>query len=797
MRKKLFFIYAILIGLSTFSYGQFKVSGVVKDADTKEALPGATLIFDSGEKSKISDSDGKFNLVVNKSDVRITCKYIGYSTQVVKVLSSSTQKDIEILLEKEDSQLDEVIINSLEGSQGFKKPLLGVNTLNIKTVNKLPTALGETDILKGLQMLPGVSSVGEAANGLNIRGGTTDQNLILLDNAPIFNPSHMFGLFSAFPSDGISNLQLYKGNIPAKFGGRSASVLDISLRNPDLKKFKMNGGISVVSEKLSADIPIIKDKLGLMVSGRASFNDFVLPIISPKFKDMKSNFGDVAAKLFYKINDKNTFSLSNYQSYDKFQTDLLGTFSGINSSATQFRYKTINLTAKWSSAIGKKGFLETIYVNSNYKPDIILPEVNSDNKVEISQGIVYNQFKSSYRQIVNNHTFEGGVDVVKYDINPGVLNPNQSTSIQPKETQKEFGLESGLFIQDEIAIGQKLIVSGGLRYSYFMNLGPSEVRTYDAILPKSESSVVSVANFSKNQVAKSYGGFEPRFGLKYELNPQTNLKFGYNLSRQYLQQISNTTTPLPTSRWKLSDANIRPQVSQLLTAGISKDLSEGKFQVGFEVYQRNTKDIIDYKPGSDFFLKNFPETELLQGVNKSYGIELMAAKEKGVTTGWINYTYARSLNQVKQGNLNSEMVNNGAYYPANYDRPHTFNASLVIGQGLHHDFSFNFTYSTGRPFTSPQGYVQYNNNLFPYYADRNNQRIPAYHRLDFAWNIYNPKMDPKKKFKGNWAFSVYNLYGAKNAYSIFYRAENQVLNPYKLIIFGSPIPSLAYKFSIN
>ena len=264
-----------------------------------------------------------------------------------------------------------------------------------------------------------------------------------------------------------------------------------------------------------------------------------------------------------------------------------------------------------------------------------------------------------------------------------------------------------------------------------------------------------------------------------------------------MQQISNTTTPLPTSRWKLADTHIAPQLSQLATIGITKSSSENIYQFGLEVYYRKTQNVLDYKAGADFFLKNFPETEILQGFNKSYGLELMASKDKGIMTGWINYTYSRSLNQVNQGPLAEQQINFGKFYNANYDRPHTFNASLIIGQGKHHDFSFNFTYSTGRPFTTPQGYVEFNNKIFPYYSERNNERIPDYHRLDFAWNIYNPKMNPKRRFKGNWAFSVYNLYGRKNPYSVFYKSENRVLNPYKLVIFGSAIPSLAYKFTFE
>jgi TonB-dependent Receptor Plug Domain/CarboxypepD_reg-like domain len=796
MKSKIIAIALLLGNLCLPAYSQYTLKGIILDADTKEALFGATILFESGIEPMVADLNGKFKVSTGLTSIGFTIQYVGFKSQYHKVDLTKQKSVFEILLAKDANLLNEVEVVANTVVQDLNRPILGVNSLNIKTINKLPTALGETDILKGLQMLPGVSSVGEASNGLNIRGGTTDQNLILLDNAPIFNPTHMFGLFSAFPSDGISSLELYKGNIPAKYGGRSASVLDISLKNPSLHTFSMNGGISVVSEKLSVELPLIKDKLGLMIAGRASFNDFVLPIISPKFREMKSNFGDVAAKMFFKVNSKNTLALGNYQSYDFFQTELLGSVDNLNAEVSQYKYKTNNTSLKWNLATGKTGYFETVLVHAIYQPDILFPELTSSNKIEVNQGIQYNEAKTAYKFNLKNHLLDIGLDAVKYAINPGRLEPNASTSVSAKTSQKEFGLETAAFISDEFKVGNSLEFSAGLRYSFFSNLGPTVVRKYEIGQPLADNNVISEQKTEKNKIAKSYGGLEPRLGIRLALSDRTNLKFGYNVSRQYLQQISNTTTPLPTSRWKLSDTHIHPQVSQLYALGLTQDTKNKTFQLGLEVYYRSTAHVVDYKPGANFFLKDFPETELLQGVNKSYGIEIMASKEKGSSTGWLNYTYARSLNKVS-GPSEQESINNGVYYPANYDRPHTLNASIIIGQGKHHDFSFNFTYSTGRPFTSPQGYIEYNNNLLPYYGDRNNQRIPAYHRLDFAWNIYNPKMNEKKRFKGNWAFSVYNLYGQKNAYSVFYRAENKRLNPYKLVIFGSPIPSLAYKFKIG
>ncbi|MDP5121830.1 MAG: TonB-dependent receptor, partial [Spirosomaceae bacterium] len=651
------------------------------------------------------------------------------------------------------------------------------------------------DILRGLQMLPGVSSVGEAANGVNIRGGTTDQNLMLLDGAPIFNPTHMFGLFSAFPSEAVSGFDLYKGNVPARFGGRAAAVLEVTLKQPSLEKFSMEGGISVVSNRLKMDIPLIQDKLGIMISGRGAFNSFLLPLISDQFDNIRANFGDAASKLFWRINNKNTFSASAYYSKDFFQTELLGTIADINATSTQFDYQTVNFSGQWFRAINKDVNLQTSFATSDYVPRLILPELNTGNKVSIESGVDFRQIKSNLNFQKGSQKIEAGVDATYYIINPGQLNPGQSPSVLPVVLSNEKGLELGIFVENEVDINEKLTVSGGLRYSHFLNLGPADVRIYDSSI-RDELALVDTVSFGNNQVVANFGGFEPRFGLRYNLTPRSSVKFGYNLMRQYIQVVSNTTTPIPTARWKTSDRYIKPQVSSLITAGYFKQLEDNIYEYSIEGYYRSTDNIIDYRPGANFLLQQFPESELLQGFNRSYGLELMASKKKGELTGWVNYTYSRSLNQVNEGPALSQQVNFGNFYAANYDRPHTFNSSIVINQGKYHDFSFNFTYSTGRPFTTPTGSILFQEQVFPFYDVRNNARLPDYHRLDFAWNIYNPSMKDRR-FKGNWTFTIYNLYGRKNAYSIFLRTVGTRVEANRLTIFGAPMPSLSYNFTFD
>ncbi|WP_337044450.1 TonB-dependent receptor [Emticicia sp. 17c] len=791
--KKLYIISSFLL-LSIASQAQvyYRFSGYVRDTIDGKPLVKASINVDFGKFGAVTDENGFFDLAIPYGDHAVTIKFVGY-----RPLRDGFKVNADIKrnysLGRLENELEEVIVSSKGVEANVQRPLLGVNQLNVKTLRKLPAAIGEIDILRGLQMLPGVTSVGEASNGVNIRGGTTDQNLLLLDDIPIFNPTHMFGLFTAFPSEAASGVEVYKGNTPARFGGRAAAVMDVTLTQPSLDKFKMNGGISLVSNRLTLDIPVIKDKLGVMLSGRASYNDFLLPLASPKLDDIKANFADLVGKVFWRINNKNTFTASSYYSKDFFQTELLGGIGNINATSTQYDYRSRSFSARWFYAINPKLNLQTTAVSAYYIPKTLLPELNTDNKVVLLSDINYKQVKSNINYYSNKHNIEAGISGTVYNISPGELQPGTSRSVLALKTPKEHSLETAVHIEDEITLSPKTTFSVGVRYSQFFALGPADVQTYAPGEPKDALSVRDTVFYAKGKVIKSYGGFEPRVGLKYSLDDKTSIKVGYNIMRQYMQVVTNTTTPLPTSRWKTSDINIRPQVSSLMAAGIFHNFPGNIFEVSLEGYYRLTNNIIDYKPGADFLLNGNPETQLLQGKNRSYGIEMMFSKKKGELTGWVNYTYSRSMNLVSEGNTVGEQINFGKWYAANYDRPHSFNASVIINQGKHHDFSFNFSYSTGRPFTMPEGFIIYQGTSYPYYGVRNNARLPDYHRLDFAWNIYQPSMKDKR-FKGNWTFTVYNIYGKKNAYSVFIRTQGTAVSAYKLVVFGAPIVSLSYNF---
>lgn len=770
----------------------YRISGYVRDSTDGKPLIKAAIILDFQKSGTYTDEKGFYSLIVPYGKHTIAVRHVGYRVNraIIEVFDNKT---LSFNLNNFTNELDEVIVTTKAVDKNVQRPLLGVNQLSIKTLRKIPAAFGETDILRGLQMLPGVTSVGEAANGVNIRGGTTDQNLILLDDMPIFNPTHMFGLFSVFPSDAISSVDLYKGNAPARFGGRAAAVMDVTMANPSLEKLTMTGGLSVVSTRLTLDAPLIKNRLGVLISSRGSFNDFLLPLVTDRLNGIKTKFGDVSVKLFYRINNKNTLTFSNYWSKDFFQTELLGTIGSINATSTQYAYRTLNLSARWFHAINERVNIQTTAVMVDYVPKILLPELKSTNKVELASAINYRQLKSNLNYSIGKHKIETGISGIYYHLNPGELKPGSSPSVNAIKTPLENSLEMAAHIEDEITISSKLTLSAGLRYSYFLALGPAAVRHYLAGEPRDDGSITDTTYYATGKVIKAYGGFEPRLGMRYAVNENTSFKAGYNLMRQYMQVVTNTTTPLPTSRWKTSDTHIRPQVSHLFTAGWFRNSKNGGYEFSMEGYYRNTQHIIDYKPGADFLLQSYPETQLLQGANRSYGLELMLTKKRGELTGWINYTYSRSLNHVYEGPSAREQVNLGRWYPANYDRPHSVNATVTINQGKHHDFSFMFSYSTGRPYTTPQGVIRYQDQSFPFYNERNGSRIPDYHRLDFSWNIYQPSMKDRR-WQGNWTFTLYNVYGRANAYSVFFRSSGAALTAYKLTIFASPIPTLSYNF---
>ncbi|UFH54403.1 TonB-dependent receptor [Spirosoma sp. KNUC1025] len=619
----------LLTVLSVHAQILYTLSGTVRDSASQQALARAAVVLDYEKNAKgtYTDAQGHFSLNVRFGQHVVVVRQLGYVPYRATIyIRGNTTLDVR--LPSVASQLEEVVVTSKGYDRNVRQPLLGVSQINIATLKKMPAALGEVDILRSLQMLPGVTSVGEAANGVNIRGGTTDQNLILMDDTPIFNPTHMFGLFSVFPPDAVSGLDLYKGNVPARYGGRAASVLDISLRNPDLNQFQLSGGVSLVANRLTVETPIIKGKLALLVSGRGAFNDFLLHLASRRLDDIRAKFGDGVAKLFWRIDDKNTVTAMGYYSQDLFQTNLLGSLANVNATGTQYAQQTANGMVRWFHAFNDRMNLQTTALAAQYIPKILSIEDSTSNKVVLKQSLLQRQIKSNINYQLANQKIEAGISATHYRLNPGELIPGNSLAVNYQKTPIENALELGIHAEDEISLSNQLAVSVGLRYSHFLNLGPSVVRRYASDGLIDETTVVDSMQYGAGQVTKQYGGLEPRLGLRYAISANSSVKIGYNLMRQYLQVITNTTTPLPTARWKTSDAHIQPQVSQLWSAGYFHNSKNNIFEMSAEVYWRSTQHILDYKPGANFLLQPYPETQLLPGRSKAYGLEVMFSKKK-------------------------------------------------------------------------------------------------------------------------------------------------------------------------
>ena len=690
-------------------------------------------------------------------------------------------------------QLEEVIVSSAATKRDIQTPSLGVTVLSLKGIKKLPTMMGEVDVIRSLQTLPGVSSVGEGANGLNIRGSNVDQNLIYIDDTPIFNPTHMFGLFSVFASDAIRDLELYKGGIPTRFGGRSASVLDIKMIEPNTDKFKMQGGIGLVSNRLLAEIPIIKEKLSVMVAGRLSLNDFMFKWFAPNYlKNIRANFSDVATKVFYRPNNKNTISFSSYLSQDYYRVDSLFSIENVIAKRTSFDYGHTNFAIHWNHYFSEKLNLmlsaaSTVYKTKTYAPDTV-------NTIDLNSFIKYKNLSASFDfQPNDKHKMNFGGTITRYDIDPGSLNIGVVSRVATVKIQDEQSMEAAIYADDEFKMNETFTIQYGLRYSQYWRIGAGTFNEYTPNRMPSLNSVISKKTYADGEVMSSYGGFEPRLTMKYSIGENTTMKFGYNRMQQFFQLLSNNTTPLPTSRWKTADQFIKPQQSDFLSLGLFKTYNENVYEASLETYYRDVRNTLDFISGANLQLNPNIETQLVTGKSKAYGVELMVQKKKGEVSGWVSYTYARAFSQMIGDYPEVQSINGGDWFATNYDKPHTFNMMLNVQPTTHHSFSFTFAYNTGRPFSSPSGMYEIGGKKYPVFQERNNDRIRDYHRLDFSWTINNPSMK-SQRWEGSWVFTVYNLYGRQNPYSVFFKSSKIGLRAYELSVFASPFISLTYNF---
>ncbi|WP_321827946.1 TonB-dependent receptor [Maribacter dokdonensis] len=797
-----YLLFLVLYITSVNVYGQdFELTIKLKNSLTNEPLPNANIFIMPCSCGGASNENGELTIKLKQGEYTVRTSYVGFNENLQNIVLEE-DTIIEVFLEEENEVLSEVVVRAKKRNELLESPQMGVLQLNAQEIKKMPAALGEFDVLRSVTLMPGVNNSGEISNGISVRGGSLDQNLLLYDYAPVFNPTHLFGLFSVFTPDALSSVDIYRANIPARYGGRSTSVLDIKVRNPYVDKFKLSGGVGLVSSRLTVETPLVKDKLMVMAGIRAGLSDFLLPIFSERLKNTKARFYDSTIKLLYLPTEKDQISFTGFYSKDFYQLDLITKVENINAENNQYDFKTLNGTLNWSHTFNEKVSLKTIFVASNYSPKNIFPELENTNEIEYKSGIHYLSLISEVSKMVSDKLdYYTGVQLNNYKINPGELDPGLSNGVLPVNLLEENSYELSGYANANWKPKRNLTLSAGLRYNYFQFNGPYVLNNYDEA-----GEVVIESNFiEKGKKVKSYNNLEPRLGVNFKIDESTSVKASYANANQYLQNVYNSTTPLPTSRWKTSDSFIKPQSSNAYGLGVYKDLKSNEIEVGVEGYFRSSKNNLTYRPGADFFLAESIEQSVAQVEGKAYGVELSFKKKVGNVNGWLNYTWSRSLLRSDEENL-SNRINNNNWFSSDFDRPHIINASVNIIADKYNTVSFNFTGQTGRPYTIANGVFEFEDINVPIFLERNNDRLPTYHRLDFSWKVsYSKKKNPR--WVGDWTFTVYNVYGRKNAYSRFYSQRDGNLDKdffggfplgsYQLEVSNSPILALTYNFTFQ
>ena len=756
------------------------VQGKILDVDNGLPLIGANIFVSELGSGTSTDDKGSYVLEIPVGTYNASVSFVGYETKEI-VLTIQTGGDLNFELGIASDRLEEIVITANDARENIQSSRMGVTRLSVDVIEKLPTFIGETDILKSLVLLPGVSTVGEASSGVNVRGGGTDENLILLGGAPIYNPSHLFGFFSAFNSDLINNVTIFKGGVPSKYGGRASSIIDMSYKSGDFNKWDGTLSLGTIASKFVFGGPVIKDKFSVIGGARVSYINWLLGSLDdPDLRNSKADFYDVNLLATYMLSDQNVVKASIYRSSDDF--NLLGDDA--------FAWQNTLASVNWDYSISNNLFFRLNASLSQYDFNVrdlsLANNFDYDSKIDdrsITANLDYSFSEKNQVSI--------GVLAKEIRIDPGSIAPiDDNSDVNPQTLSQEKGRILNAFVQHDLEFGN-LALSYGARFSAFNHLGATQVNLYDPLLPRAIENVTEVLNFPDSQPEASYSNIEPRVSMRYLLGEQTSLKLGYNRMAQYLGLISNTTTIAPTDIWKLSDYHIRPLIADQYSFGIFRNFGDGAFETSLELYYKDFQNVTEYKDGADLILNDHLETELLNGQGRSYGVEFLIKKNLGQFSGWLSYTYSRSERRVI-GFYESETINNGAWYPSNFDKPHDLTAVAEYEVGPKLKFSSVFTYSQGRPVTYPVAKFNYQGQSVAFYDLRNTNRIPSYHRLDLAMTF---KFGSDIWiFDGEWVLSFYNLYGRRNAFSVFFDdVENAPPQAFRLSTLGTMFPSLSYK----
>ncbi len=766
LKRRLWLLPAFMWMLLTSVSAQEKytISGEVTDAETGEALIGVTIYTADKTVGTMSNTYGFYSLTLPAGKQTVLYSFVGYATQQRQV-ELNANKTIKIQLNINQTALNEVVVSAEKKDKNISATQMSGEKLDMKTIDKLPVLFGERDILKTIQLLPGISTVSEGGNGFSVRGGSIDQNLILLDEAPVYSASHLMGFFSVFNADAIKGMTVYKSGIPANYGGRAASVLDITMRDGNMKNFQGSGGIGLLASRLTLEGPIMKDKMSFIVSGRRSYADLMAKGANQIEGGTQMYFYDLNAKINYKINDKNRIYLSGYFGKDDFGFDDLGMDWG-NTTAT----------LRWNHLFSSRLFSNTTALYSEYNYGF-----NFGDEGSMSSGIKDVSLKQDFTWYANpQNTVKFGLNTTYHTFYPGEFEFEDNSISDIKVAEKQ-GLESSLYISNEQNLGNKFIFNYGLRASMFNQFGAGNNITYD-----DDNNIVKKEHFKNGEVMQSFYGFEPRLGANYRYNNKGSVKVSYNRMVQYLHLMSNSTSGQPTDTWTPSTFNIDPTTVNQYSIGFFRNFMDNGYEFSLESYYKTMKNISDYKDGTQVMLNEDIESYVLQGDGRSYGLELYLKKKYGKFTGWVSYTLSKTENKI-------EGINNGDWYNSSYDKTHDVSVVSSFQATSRLSISANWIYYTGNAVTFPSGKYEFDGNQVPYYTERNGYRMPDYHRLDLNFHLEGKG---KGRIKSSWDFSLYNLYNQMNAYTISFR-ENEnnpnVTEAVKLSLFGI-VPSVTWNF---
>ncbi len=772
---------ALIIGSKTANVrsGKVKFSGSVIDKNTGEPVPGATVYIEELRQGTAADGNGYFTLLLPRGEYTLQVSSIDKTPHKYNLVLYSDGK-AKLTLQSKLIALEEVTVSSDKFNK-VRSTQMGLEHISAKDAKNIPVVMGEKDVLKVVQLLPGVQKAGEGASGYNVRGSPADQNLFYLNNIPVYNVNHLNGFFSAFHPEAISEVNLYKSNIPVEYGGRLASVFDISTRKGSTKKFGLHGGVSPVSANLLIDNPIVKNKGSFMLGARSSYINWLLQRVNdPQVRNSNAYFGDMLGSVNYDVTENDQIGIFGYYSNDQMNFD----------HKVEHTYSNKGASLNWEHIIKKKHNFNSALVFSRYEFE------------ETNRELAYNPFRHNYfieqyewKNTLTlypgeNHTMVAGIDNTYYNQSRGNHFYLQNDSVVRKlKLGNEQALETGIYVSDEWKLSDQFTVYAGIHYNIYNYLGPQKIYHYNSSDLR-KINITDTVSYSRNKIIKTYQKPDFRLSLKYQIQPNFSLKASYNQLQQNIFMLSNTLSISPSDKWKLADYHIKPMTGTQYSFGLYYNTPMRKYELSAEVYYKEVQHFVEYKDGADLLIAEIPETEVLQGTLTAYGAEFMIRKNSGKLSGWLNYSYTHTEVLINSSNPLNQ-VNNGMPFPSNYNKPHS--ANLVANYSFSHRFSMscNAVYSTGRPFTSPVSVYYLQNTPVINYSGRNELKIPDYFRIDLSANLEG-NLVKEKIAHGSWMFSVYNLLGRKNAYSVYFTSEEGKISGYKLSIFGSPIYTITY-----